>query len=102
MELYQAIVKMEQDGGADGVLQVCLNKYGPMHAFREILKFIFNWKFQVHADHIQSDLDELVKALNGRCKKYGLRAKPMTLTELPFGTLLSYFHYVLYSIYQIR
>ncbi|KAK7848624.1 eh domain-containing protein 2 [Quercus suber] len=60
MELYQAIVKMEQDGSADGVLQV-------------------------HADHIQSDLDELVKGLNERCKKYGLRAKPTTLTELPFG-----------------
>ncbi|XP_035540783.1 epidermal growth factor receptor substrate 15-like 1 isoform X1 [Juglans regia] len=60
MELYQAIVKMEQDGSADGVLQV-------------------------RADHIQSDLDELVKALNGRCKKYGLHAKPATLTELPFG-----------------
>ncbi|XP_075673668.1 uncharacterized protein LOC142643029 [Castanea sativa] len=60
MELYQAIVKMEQDGSADGVLQV-------------------------HADRIQSDLDELVKGLNERCKKYGLRAKPTTLTELPFG-----------------
>lgn len=60
MELYQAIVKMEQDGSADGVLQD-------------------------RVDHIQSDLDELVKALNERCKKYGLRAKPTTLTELPFG-----------------
>ncbi|KAE8008895.1 hypothetical protein FH972_005365 [Carpinus fangiana] len=60
MELYQAIVKMEQDGSADGVLQV-------------------------RADRIQSDLDELVKAVNDRCKKYGLRTKPITLTELPFG-----------------
>ncbi|KAG7975649.1 hypothetical protein I3843_06G109800 [Carya illinoinensis] len=60
MDLYQAIVKMEQDGSADGVLQV-------------------------RADHIQSDLDKLVKALNERCKTYGLRAKPTTLTELPFG-----------------
>jgi epidermal growth factor receptor substrate 15 len=60
MELYQAIVKMEQDGSGDGVLQV-------------------------RADRIQSDLDELVKGLNERCKKYGLRAKPTTLTELPFG-----------------
>jgi hypothetical protein len=25
MELYQAIVKMEQDGSGDGVLQVCLH-----------------------------------------------------------------------------
>ncbi|KAL5562330.1 hypothetical protein UlMin_032077 [Ulmus minor] len=60
MELYQAIVKMEKDGSADGVLQE-------------------------RAERIQSELDELVKALNERCKKYGLRAKPRTLTELPFG-----------------
>ncbi|KAK9286711.1 hypothetical protein L1049_015114 [Liquidambar formosana] len=60
MELYQAIVKMEQDGSADGILQV-------------------------RADRIQSDLDELVKSLNERCKKYGLRVRPTTLAELPFG-----------------
>ncbi|KAF7810725.1 epidermal growth factor receptor substrate 15-like 1 isoform X1 [Senna tora] len=60
LELYQAVVKLEQDGSADGTLQA-------------------------HADHIQSDLDELVKSLNERCKKYGLRGKPTTLVELPFG-----------------
>ncbi|RDX66235.1 hypothetical protein CR513_55018, partial [Mucuna pruriens] len=60
IELYQAIVKMEQDGKGDATLQA-------------------------HADHIQTDLDELVKSLNERCKKYGLRAKPTTLLELPFG-----------------
>ncbi|KAI4297877.1 hypothetical protein L6164_037738 [Bauhinia variegata] len=60
LELYQAIVKMEQGDGADGTVQA-------------------------HADRIQSDLDELVKSLNERCKKYGLRAKPTTLLELPFG-----------------
>uniref|UniRef100_A0A1D1XL63 Putative calcium-binding protein C800.10c n=1 Tax=Anthurium amnicola TaxID=1678845 RepID=A0A1D1XL63_9ARAE len=60
LELYNAIVKMEQGGSADGLLQV-------------------------RADRIQSDLEELVKALNGRCKKYGLRVKPTTLIELPFG-----------------
>ncbi|XP_038887522.1 epidermal growth factor receptor substrate 15-like 1 [Benincasa hispida] len=60
MELYQAIVKMEQDGGADGVLQA-------------------------RADRIQSDIEELVKSLNERCKTYGLWAKPITLNELPFG-----------------
>ncbi|WVZ19241.1 hypothetical protein V8G54_006563 [Vigna mungo] len=36
-------------------------------------------------DRIQTDLDEVVKSLNERCKKYGLRAKPTTLLELPFG-----------------
>ncbi|KAJ4963191.1 hypothetical protein NE237_023130 [Protea cynaroides] len=60
MELYQAIVKMEQGGSADGILQV-------------------------RADRIQSDLEELVKGLNERCKKYGLRVKPTALVELPFG-----------------
>ncbi|KAK9944397.1 hypothetical protein M0R45_009967 [Rubus argutus] len=60
MDLYRAIVKMEQEGSADGTLQD-------------------------RVDRIQSDLDELVKTLNERCKKYGLRAKPATLTELPFG-----------------
>ncbi|XP_028768099.1 actin cytoskeleton-regulatory complex protein PAN1 isoform X2 [Neltuma alba] len=60
LELYQSVVKLEQDGSSDGNLQV-------------------------HADHIQSDLDELVKSLNERCKKYGLRGKPTTLVELPFG-----------------
>ncbi|XP_030512940.2 epidermal growth factor receptor substrate 15-like 1 [Rhodamnia argentea] len=60
MELYRAIVSMEKDGGADGALQG-------------------------HAEHIQTDLDDLVKNLNERCKKYGLRAKPTSLLELPFG-----------------
>ncbi|XP_043711028.1 LOW QUALITY PROTEIN: epidermal growth factor receptor substrate 15-like 1 [Telopea speciosissima] len=60
MELYQAIVKMEQGGSADGILQV-------------------------RADRIQSDLEELVKALNERCKKYGLPVKPTGLIELPLG-----------------
>ncbi|KAL1814882.1 hypothetical protein DCAR_0519079 [Daucus carota subsp. sativus] len=59
MELYRAIVKMDQEGGAD--------------------------KIQVHADRIQSDLEEQVKTLNERCKTYGLRAKPTSLVELPFG-----------------
>ncbi|KAI3862189.1 hypothetical protein MKX03_007836 [Papaver bracteatum] len=60
MELYNALVKIEQGGSTDGILQV-------------------------RADRIQSDLEELVKALNDRCKKYGLRVKPTALVELPFG-----------------
>ncbi|KAK7386082.1 hypothetical protein VNO78_32171 [Psophocarpus tetragonolobus] len=60
IELYQAIVKMEQDGKGDATLQA-------------------------QVDRIQIDLDELVKSLNERCKKYGLGAKPTTLLELPFG-----------------
>lgn len=59
MEMYQAIVKMEQDGSDENL--------------------------QARADRIQSSLDELVKSLSERCKKYGLRAKPTTLLELPFG-----------------
>ncbi|XP_039021069.1 epidermal growth factor receptor substrate 15-like 1 [Hibiscus syriacus] len=60
MELYQAIVKIEQGD----------NKYGTL---------------QERANQIQSSLEELVKSLNERCKQYGLRAKPTSLVELPFG-----------------
>ncbi|KAK9677657.1 hypothetical protein RND81_11G158700 [Saponaria officinalis] len=59
MEMYQAVVKMEQEGSDETL--------------------------QVRADHIQSNLEELVRSLSERCKKYGLRSKPTTLVELPFG-----------------
>ncbi|GAA0164120.1 membrane traffic protein [Lithospermum erythrorhizon] len=59
MELYRAIVKLDQDESVD--------------------------KFQDNANHIQSEVDELVKSLNERCKTYGLRGKPISLLELPFG-----------------
>lgn len=49
--------------------------------------------FQVRAEQIQSDLEELVKALNGRCKGYGLRAKPTALVELPFGIFRAIFYF---------
>lgn len=42
---------------------------------------------QDHANRMQSDLDDLVKALNECCKSYGLRARPTSLVELPFGDL---------------
>ncbi|KAL3627051.1 hypothetical protein CASFOL_028414 [Castilleja foliolosa] len=58
MEVYRAIIKLEQDN-SDGV--------------------------QDRAKQIQSDLEELVKTLNERCKTYGLRGKPTSLVELPFG-----------------
>ncbi|XP_044510291.1 epidermal growth factor receptor substrate 15-like [Mangifera indica] len=60
MELHQAIVNMEQGGSADGILQV-------------------------RADRIQSDLEELLKALTERCKKHGVDFKSSALIELPFG-----------------
>ncbi|KAK9069396.1 hypothetical protein SSX86_011299 [Deinandra increscens subsp. villosa] len=59
MELYRAIVKLEQDGKPDEI--------------------------QARADLIQADLEEQVKTLNERCKMYGLRGKPTSLLELPFG-----------------
>lgn len=59
-ELQQAIVKMEQGGSADGILQV-------------------------RADRIQTDLDELMKALTDRCKKHGLQINSAALFELPIG-----------------
>ncbi|CAL1400046.1 unnamed protein product [Linum trigynum] len=60
MEIYRAIVKIEEGGTAEGALKE-------------------------RADHIHSSLEELVKSLNERCKQYGLRSKPMSLVELPFG-----------------
>lgn len=60
MELNQALVKMEQGGSADGILQV-------------------------RADRIQSDLEELLKALAERCKKHGIDVKSTALIELPQG-----------------
>ncbi|KAL0361860.1 UNVERIFIED_CONTAM: EH domain-containing protein 2 [Sesamum radiatum] len=60
MELHQAIIKMEQGGSADGILQV-------------------------RADRIQSDLEELLKALTERCKKHGVETKSAALIELPPG-----------------
>ncbi|KAL8251538.1 hypothetical protein R6Q59_035231 [Mikania micrantha] len=59
MELYRAIVKLEQDGKSDEI--------------------------QAHADRIQADLEEQVRMLNERCKMYGLRGKATSLLELPFG-----------------
>ncbi|KAI3472511.1 hypothetical protein Pfo_031075 [Paulownia fortunei] len=58
LELYQAIIKLEHDN-ADGI--------------------------QDRATQIQLDVEELVKALNERCKTYGLHGKPTSLLELPFG-----------------
>ncbi|KAK4752700.1 hypothetical protein SAY87_021498 [Trapa incisa] len=60
MELQQAIVKMEQGGSADGILQV-------------------------RADRIQSDLDELMKGLVDRCRKLSIDVKPKALIVLPAG-----------------
>ncbi|KAL8514353.1 hypothetical protein ACS0TY_013462 [Phlomoides rotata] len=59
-ELQQAITKMEQGGSADGILQV-------------------------RADRIQSDLEELLKALTDRCKKHNVEVKSAALIELPPG-----------------
>ncbi|KAI3797193.1 hypothetical protein L1987_32447 [Smallanthus sonchifolius] len=60
MELNQALLKMEQGGSADGILQV-------------------------RADRIQSDLEELLKALAERCKKHGINVKSTAVIELPQG-----------------
>ncbi|XP_021686458.2 uncharacterized protein LOC110669233 isoform X2 [Hevea brasiliensis] len=60
LELHQAIVNMERGGSADGILQV-------------------------RADRLQSDLDELMKALTERCKKYGLEVESTAMIKLPIG-----------------
>ncbi|XWS26023.1 hypothetical protein CRYUN_Cryun27aG0118100 [Craigia yunnanensis] len=59
-ELHQAIANMEQGGSADGILQV-------------------------RADRIQSDFEELMKALTERCKKHGYDVKSTAVIELPMG-----------------
>ncbi|XP_072994253.1 uncharacterized protein [Typha latifolia] len=60
LELYSAIAKMQKVVGSDDSLQD-------------------------RANQMQSDLEELVKSLNEQCKLYGLRTKPTSLIELPFG-----------------
>ncbi|KAK1613428.1 hypothetical protein QYE76_037101 [Lolium multiflorum] len=60
LEIYNSIVKLQKGDGDDE-------------------------KLQERANQIQSELNELVKSLNEQCKRYGLRAKPTTLVELPFG-----------------
>ncbi|XP_022982307.1 epidermal growth factor receptor substrate 15-like 1 isoform X1 [Cucurbita maxima] len=59
-ELHEAIIKMEQGGSADGILQV-------------------------RADRIQSDIELLLKALTERCKRHGIDVKSAAMIELPVG-----------------
>ncbi|XP_045828904.1 uncharacterized protein LOC123920654 [Trifolium pratense] len=59
-ELQQAIVKTEQGGSADGILQV-------------------------RADRIQSDLEQLFKALAERCNKHETNVKSIAMVQLPDG-----------------
>lgn len=54
---------MEQGGSADGILQV-------------------------RADRIQSDVDELMKALTERCTKHKLNVKSAALFEMPKGMIV--------------
>lgn len=89
MELHQAIVNMERGGSADGLLQVKFCLLPTMIG----LGFYVNvsntealWILQVRADRIQSDLEELLKALTERCKKHGIDVKSHAVIELPFGT----------------
>ncbi|CAH8357550.1 unnamed protein product [Eruca vesicaria subsp. sativa] len=60
MEWYQAIVKFEEGKLDDSIVKE-------------------------RTENIQSGLEELIKNLNERCKQYGVRGKPTTLVELPFG-----------------
>ncbi|KAL0695074.1 hypothetical protein Bca4012_062254 [Brassica carinata] len=60
MELYQAIVKFEEGKLDENIVKE-------------------------RTEHIQSGLEDLIKNLNERCKQYGVRGKPTSLVELPFG-----------------
>ena len=44
---------------------------------------------QVRADRIQSDIEELIKALTERCKKHGFDVKSAAIIELPVGISLT-------------
>ena len=92
MDMYRAIVKMGQDGKADGI-QV----YSSADCFLRSCGIRLSevlWSLQVTADRIQSELEELVKSLNEHCKSYGLRTKPTTLVELPFGTFSTFWYFI--------
>ncbi|RAL52389.1 hypothetical protein DM860_007246 [Cuscuta australis] len=60
LELQHAIMKMEEGGSADGILQV-------------------------RADRIQSDLEELLKALMEFSKQHNVAMKSSAIIELPHG-----------------
>eukprot|EP00250_Pteridium_aquilinum_P014855 c22237_g2_i1 orf=94-3177(+) len=60
LELFNAILRVEQ-GGDDNAL------------------------LQSRADKLQTDLDELRKSLNSKCKQFGVRIKPTLPIELPYG-----------------
>lgn len=59
--------------------------------FCAVLTLLQCYHFQVRADRIQSDLEELGKALNERCKKFGLNVKSTAVIELPFGNFTETF-----------
>ncbi|XP_012829934.1 PREDICTED: actin cytoskeleton-regulatory complex protein PAN1 [Erythranthe guttata] len=80
MELHQAIIKMEQGGSADGILQV-------------------------RADRIQSDLEDLLKGLTDRCKKHDLEMKSAAMIELPPGNFCNswpFLHLILPTHWPIQ
>jgi len=90
---------MEQDEKGDETLQVHFNITRFVHpSWQIVINFYISfitWIFKARVDRIQTDLDELVKSLNERCKKYGLRAKPTTLLELPFGKFKFVFDFII-------
>ncbi|MCO5561572.1 hypothetical protein L7F22_015192 [Adiantum nelumboides] len=60
LELYSTILRLEQGGDTNGSLQS-------------------------RAEKLQTDLDELRKSLNSKCKQLGVQIKPTTVVELPYG-----------------
>lgn len=90
---------MEQGGSTDGILQVkitnLINLVTQVNYWEvcvSIGAYDVFWPLlvvQVRADRIQHDLEELLKALVDRCKKYELNIKSTALIELPPGKLFS-------------
>lgn len=56
-----------------------------MHLVDNLVRWMFSCGVQVRADRIQSDLEELLKALTERCKKHGVHVKSAAIIELPRG-----------------
>ena len=72
---FKILRKLRADQTTNPINSFGLHKFGLVQAFETLFKFIFNCKFQVRPDSIQSNVDDLMKGLNEHCKKYGLLAQ---------------------------
>lgn len=55
----------------------------------------------MRADRIQSDLEELLKALTDRCKKHNVDVKSSALIELPPGNPVAFDNFTYNFIFSL-